>query len=601
MSTHDTTITALFRDRVRASPDKVALRHKKHGIWHDVTWGAYGERARHVAAGFLSLGLKKGECVAISSENRPEWVYADLGAMCAGGMAAGVYTTNAPEQCGYIVKHSGARFYVAENIEQYDKAVAFRAQTPTLEKVIVVDTEGLTRSTDPMYMSFDAFLQGGKDFCARSPGVVDSRCAEVKPDDLALLIYTSGTTGPPKGAMLTHKNLAWMAEALSLANPIRESDETLSYLPLCHIFEQLFTVLANVRHATVVNFVENTDTAMDNMREVSPTIAYGVPRVWEKYLSGVMIRMSDATFLKRAVFKAAMAVGLRHAQARLGGGPAPFWVKAARPLAWLTVFRPLKKRLGFDRARVAYTGAAPISPDVIKFFHAIGLPMVEGYGQTESTGVTAVGRPDRMKLGTVGLPLPGVEVKIDEDGEILVKGPGIFAGYYSDPDATAAALDGEWLRSGDVGEIDGDGFLKITDRKKDLIITAGGKNIAPQNIENRLKFSPYITDAVAIGDRKKFMAALIVLDEENVVKFAKDNRVPFTTYASLTRAPEVIALVQREVDAVNKTLSNVEAVKKFAIIPKKLYEEDGEVTPTMKVKRKSINAAYKTEIDAMYR
>jgi long-chain acyl-CoA synthetase len=521
--------------------------------------------------------------------------------MSAGGVTAGIYTTNAPEQCGYIVQNSGSRFYFAENEEQFDKTLKFRKDASHLEKVIVMEMEGLKRFKDPLLMSFDDLLKLGKEYDEKHPDLFEQRRSEVKPEDLAVLIYTSGTTGPPKGAMLTHSNLLYMSEAMVDVNPVKDGDETLSYLPLCHIFEQLFTVMINIRYKTIVNFIESPDTVMDNMREVSPTVTCGVPRIWEKYASGIMIRMSDATWLKRMVFKACMGIGMKYAGLKLNFKPIPPYLKLAYLAAYAAVFRKLKERLGFDRVRIAYSGAAPISPEVLKFFNAIGLPLVEGYGQTEGTGVTSVSQKGRLKIGKVGQPLPGCQVKIAEDGEILVKGPGIFRGYFKNPEATAETLKDGWLHSGDVGELDGDGFLKITDRKKDLIITAGGKNIAPQNIENQLKFSPYINDAVVIGDRKKYLVALIAIDEENVIKYAQDNKIQFGTYASLTQAPEIKQLIQKEVDRVNKMLAQVEQVKKFSIIPKKLYEEDGEVTPTMKVKRKSINEAYKDIIEKMYK
>ena len=595
------TLLTYFQRHVKEHPHRVALRHKDYGIWHDVTWAQYGEKVRQVAMGLISLGLEKGECVSIISENRPEWVYSDFGIMSAGGITAGVYTTNAAEQCGYIVQNSGSRFYIAENEEQFDKTLKFRKDTPHLEKVIVIEMEGLKRFKDPLLMSFDDLLKLGKEYDEKHPGLFEQRVNEVKPEDLAVLIYTSGTTGPPKGAMLTHGNLLFMSEAMIAAIPVSAADETLSFLPLCHVFEQLFTIMINARLATIVNFIESPDTIMDNMKEVSPTLTYGVPRIWEKYASGIMIRMVDATWFKRQIFRACMGVGMKHAGLKLSGQGIPFYLKIAYGLAYLVVFRKLQERLGFDRVQLAISGAAPISPDVLKFYHAVGLPMIEGYGQTEGTGVTTVTRLENIKSGKVGPPLPGVEVKIAPDGEILVKGPGVFKGYFKNPEATAETLKDGWLHSGDVGELDEDGVLKITDRKKDLIITAGGKNIAPQNIENQLKFSPYINDAIVIGDRRKFISALIAIDEENVIKYAQDNKIQFGTYSSLTQAPEIKQLIQKEVDRVNKTLAQVEQVKKFTIIPKKLYEEDGEVTPTMKVKRKFINETYKDIIEKMYR
>ncbi|MEW6377426.1 MAG: long-chain fatty acid--CoA ligase [Thermodesulfobacteriota bacterium] len=595
------TLLNYFQKHVKENPHKVAMREKEYGIWRDISWGKYGEKVRQVAMGLISLGLKKGECVCVISENRPEWVYSDFGIMSAGGITTGIYPTNSAEQCGYIVNNSDSRFYIAENEEQFDKTLKFRKDTPHLEKIIVMEMEGLKRYKDTLLMSFDDLLRIGKEFDEKNPGLFEQRLNEVKADDLAVLIYTSGTTGPPKGAMLTHSNLLFMSEAIVAANPVYDSDESLSYLPLCHIFEQLFTIIIHNRFGTIVNFIENTDTIMENMKEVSPTVICGVPRIWEKYASGIVIRMSDATWFKRMVFKACMGIGMKYSGLKLTGQPVPPTLKIAYGAAYLAVFRKLKERLGFDRVRVAYSGAAPISPDVLKFFNAIGLPLIEGYGQTEGTGVTSVSRKDRMRIGRVGQPLPGVEVKIAPDGEILVKGPGVFKGYFKNPEATAETLRDGWLYSGDVGELDENGFLKITDRKKDLIITAGGKNIAPQNIENQLKFSPYINDAVVIGDRRKYLAALIAIDEDNVIKYAQDNKIQFTTYTSLTQTPEIKQLIQKEVDQVNKTLASVEQVKKFTILPKKLYEEDGEVTPTMKVKRKFVNETYKDIIEAMYK
>jgi len=595
------TVPQMFQSRVDLSGNGIALRYKKLGIWHDVTWNQYGQKVKDVCMALLALGLEPGECVSIIGENCPEWVYIDLGTMHAGGTTVGVYTTNSWEQCQYVVNHSESSFYFVENEEQLDKALRFRDKTPRLRKVIVWDLKGLKRFKDPMVMSLDEFLATGKILEEQDPGLFERRWQQVKPEDLARLIYTSGTTGPPKGAMLTHANITWMARAMQEGNPVEDSDEFLSFLPLCHIFEQLFTIFMNIKYGAIVNFIENTDTVTDNMREISPTVAYGVPRIWEKYYSGIMIMMSDATWFKRLLFQLSLRVGKKYALLKTSHRAISTWLHLAYTLAHFVTFRKLKERLGFDRVRLAFSGAAPISPDVLRFFQGIGIPLREGYGQTEGTGVTCANQGDRVKIGTVGQPLPGVEVKIAEDGEICFRGGNVFKGYFRDPQATAETLKDGWLHSGDVGQIDAEGYLHITDRKKDLIITAGGKNIAPQNIENQLKFSPYINDAVVIGDRRKYLVAIIVIDEDNVVKFAQDNKIQYTTYASLTQHPEVKKLIQGEVDGVNKTLANVETIKKFTILPKKLYEEDGEVTPTMKVKRKYINQAFKDLIEAMYR
>jgi long-chain acyl-CoA synthetase len=595
------TAPAIFKDAVARNGDRVAMRKKEFGLWHDISWNDYYRTAGRVGAALIAMGLEKGDCVAIIGDNCPEWVYADMGTQCAGGVAVGVYATNAWPQVEYVINHSEAKFFFVENEEQLDKWLHFRDKSPTLKKVVVWDTEGLRHFDDPLVMTFEELLELGRRKAEESPEALENRIAVVTPDDLSVLIYTSGTTGPPKGAMLTHANVTWMARAVNNANPVSDADEVLSFLPLCHIFERLFSVFLHLTHAYTVNFIEKPDTVTDNMIEVSPTVGYAVPRIWEKYYSAILIRMSDATWLKRLVFGTALKIGKKRAALAMDFKPIPTHLRALYQLAYWTVFRKLRERLGFDRLRVAYSGAAPISPEVLLFFQSIGINLIEGYGQTEGTGVTTISRVGHVKFGRVGPPVPGTELKIAEDGEILVKSPSVFKGYFKNPEATAETLVDGWLCSGDVGEIYADGFLKITDRKKDIIVTAGGKNITPQYIENKLKSSIYINDAVVIGDRRKFLSALIMIDEDNVVKYAQDHKVQFSTYKDLTQSPEIIALIQGEVNQVNETLARVENIRKFTILPKKLYEEDGEVTPTMKVKRKYVNEAFKDLIEAMYR
>ncbi|MEJ2718533.1 MAG: AMP-binding protein [Deltaproteobacteria bacterium] len=402
-----------------------------------------------------------------------------------------------------------------------------------------------------MVISFDQLLELGREQDGKDPHLLEKRTARLKPDELALLIYTSGTTGPPKGAMLSHRNIVWTAQSLESLLEVSEGDEVVSFLPLSHIAERLFSVYLPLHYKFTVNFIENTDTVTQNVIEVSPTVFFAVPRIWEKYYSTIFIRMQDSKRFKQLLFGLALKIGTRYADVKLSGRPVPFHLRTGFALAHFIVFRKLKKRLGFERVRVAVSGAAPISPDVLKFYHSIGIPMREVYGQTEGSGPTSLHRQADIKAGTVGPPLPGVEVKIADDGEILVKGGNVFLGYYRNPEATAETLTDGWLHSGDVGTFDEDGFLVITDRKKDLIITSGGKNIAPQNIENQLKFSPYINDAVVIGDARKYLTALIIIDEDNVVKYATDEKIQYTTYATLTQTPEVIRLIQQEVDRVN--------------------------------------------------
>ncbi|MBI9084605.1 MAG: AMP-binding protein [Desulfobacterales bacterium] len=596
-----TTVPRVFRQTVERYGDRAAMRRKAFGLWQDISWNDFARTTDRVAAALMDMGLTPGDRVSIIGDNCPEWVMADMGIQCAGGVSVGVYATNAWPQVQYVVENSDSVFFFIENEEQLDKWLRFRDKVPALKKVIVWDTEGLRDFSDPLLMTFAALVDHGASVLAGQPDLVESRASMVSPDDLSVLIYTSGTTGPPKGAMLSHGNVTWMARAVAVDNAIYDTDEVLSFLPLCHIFERLFSVFAHLTHGYTVNFVEKLDTVTENMKEISPTVGYAVPRIWEKYYSAITIRMSDATGFKRLVYNAALAVGRKRASLMMDFKPVCGTLAAAYGLAYWVVFRKLKQRMGFDRLRVAYSGAAPISPDVLAFFQSIGVNLIEGYGQTEGTGVSTISPIGKVRFGTVGPALPGTEIRIAKDGEILVRSPGVFQGYFKNPGATAETICDGWLHSGDVGELDAHGYLKITDRKKDIIVTAGGKNITPQYIENKLKASLYINDAVVIGDRRKYLTSLVMIDEDNVVKYAQDHKVQFSTYKDLTGSDAIRALIQAEVNRVNETLARVENIRKFNILPKKLYEEDGEVTPTMKVKRKFVNEAFSDLIESMYK
>ncbi|MCZ7584794.1 MAG: long-chain fatty acid--CoA ligase [Deltaproteobacteria bacterium] len=550
--------------------------------------------------GMAALGVRPGECVAIVSENRPEWLFVDIGVLHHGAITAAIYVTNAAEQVRYILDHSEARLFFVENEEQLDKYLEVRDTLPKMEKIVVFDMDGLKHFDDPMVMSYEDFLVLGREEEKKNPGLMDERGRAVDADDTAIIVYTSGTTGEPKGAMLTHRNLLWTAKSFALSNPMLESDQILSFLPLCHIAERLFTTFNQLSTGYTVNFAENLETVPHNLREVSPTVFFAVPRIWEKFHSKIELTMREATFVKRWSYAAAARIGRRYAREALngGGGAAS---RALFGLAHFAVLHPLKKRLGLERVRFALSGAAPISRDILEYFHGLGLWVREVYGQTEGSGPATVHYHDKIKPGTVGRAIPGVEVRLADDGEILVRGGCVFKGYFKNPEATAETLEDGWLHSGDVGEFDDEGFLRITDRKKDIIINAAGKNLAPAAIENQLKASPYINDAVAIGDRRAFVTALILIDEEQVIKYAQDHRIPFTTYASLARNEEIRKLIAAEVDKANHSLARVEQVKKFSILDKRLDQEDGELTPTMKVKRKKISQLYADVIEAMYR
>jgi long-chain acyl-CoA synthetase len=593
-------VGALFAEQVARQGDRLAIRFKEYGIWHRVTWRQYGDEVRRVAAALLAFGLRHQENVAVLAENRPEWLYCHLGIQTVGGATCGVYPTSSPDQLLYLLNHSEARLVFVENEEQLDKVLAIVGQT-RVERIVVWDAKGLWGFSEERVTFLADFLKQGQTFADAHAGAVDARLAAVAPADTAMIIYTSGTTGPPKGAMLAHGSILWVTQAFLSVNPVTERDEVVSYLPFAHIYENLISVFGPLRRGYVVNFVESLDTLFQNLREISPTYFASVPRIWEKLASTVELRMADSTRLKRATYRLAVAIGRRYARARLGRTGVPLGLALAYRLAYWVALAPLKRRLGFDRTHLAVCGAAPASPELFEYYHALGVPLVEGYGLTESTGVISVNRVERPRVGTVGEAVPGIEVALADDGEILTRGPHVFKGYFKDADLTAQTIDAEgWLHTGDVGAWE-DGHLKIMDRKKDIIITAGGKNVTPAYIENKLKFSPYVQDAVVVGDQRKYLVALLLIDEDNVTKYAQDHRIPFTTFQDLTQSPEVVRLIDREVETVNKTLSQVETIKKFALLPRRFYAEEGDVTPTMKVKRRALEQRYADVIGSLYR
>ncbi len=594
-----TTLPGMLFEQARKRPDALAIRFKQLGIWHRVTWRQYADEVRRVASALVAFGLARRENVAVLGENCPEWLYCHLGIMAAGGATVGVYPTSSPEQVQYLLTHSEARLVLLENEEQLEKVLSVLSGTK-VERVVVWDNKGLWGFDDPRVVFLGAFLREGEALLAADPGRLEGRLAEVEPGDTAMIIYTSGTTGPPKGAMLSHANCLFMGESLLERNAAMAGDELVSYLPLAHVYENLGSVMQHARIGYVVSFLESLDTLFQNLREVSPTYFASVPRVWEKLASTIELRIQDSTWAKRTLYRLAVGVGRRWARASRAGAVPPS-LRLVRFATYWLVLEPLKRRIGFDRIRLALSGAAPAAPELFEYFQALGIPLIEGYGMTESSGVIAVNRQEAPLVGTVGEPIVGIEVKLDQDGEICTRGPHVFKGYFKDPEQTARTVDPEgWLHTGDVGEWQ-EGRLKIVDRKKDIVITAGGKNIAPAWVENKLKFSPYIQDAVVIGDRRKYLVALILIDEDNVTKFAQDHRLPFATFQELTQAPEVRRLVAQEVNAVNRTLSQVESVKKFALLPRRFYEEEGDVTPTKKVKRRNIEKRYTEMVEALYR
>lgn len=603
MSAEINIVPKLFKANCKKFGDKIAMRHKNLGLWDEISWNDYYRNAHELASGLLELGVGRGDFVGVLGENCPEWLYVDMATQMLGGTSVGIYTTNAWEQVQYVVDHAECKILFAENEEQVDKWLRFRNESPHLLKVIYWDDKGLNDMDDPDLLRYDDVVKKGKDNLSKNAETITSLSDQVQEDDTAILVYTSGTTGRPKGAMLTNRNLIWAASAFGSiddGNNMTGKEEIMSFLPLCHIFERTFSVYLHLYLGYTINFVESIATVAQNLREIHPTVGYAVPRIWEKFYSQIYIRMEDADWLNRKVYKMALSTSQKYLDKKdAGKSPGPL-LGLANKIFQRGVFYYLKERLGMEKMRYAFSGAAPIAPEILRFYRQIGLTLVEGYGMTETSALITFSSPNDFKYGTVGKAFPDSEVKFSEEGEILAKHDGVFKGYYKDPDATASTIIDGWMHTGDIGEIDDEGFIKIVDRKKDIIITAAGKNIAPQYIENKLKFSPFINDAIVIGDKRKYLSAIIVLDEENINKFAQDNKVQYSTYADLASNADINALIDKEVNAVNKTLARVQNIRKYTILNKRLYQEDGEMTPTMKVKRNYINSTYAELIESMY-
>ncbi|TCC33325.1 AMP-dependent synthetase/ligase [Kribbella sindirgiensis] len=602
------TIATRVRERARKTPGGIALREKDLGIWQQVSWLQYWDTAELVGHALIALGIEPGDRVAIHSENRREWLYTDVGTVAVRAATVGLYPTNPVAEVGYLLRHSGAKVLIAEDQEQVDKALAVD-DLPELRHIVYVEPRGIRyRYDDPRLIAWPDFLALGTEHRAAHPNAVAQRMIDARPDDVVTLIYTSGTTGPPKGVMLTGANVDFAIQELVerggfTAPPPSPRDSVLSYLPLCHVAERIFSGWFGAGAGVCVHFAESIETVATNLHEVQPTVLFGVPRIWEKIAAGVQIRIESADPVKRLVG----GYWLRRADwiggiLAANGGRHTAASRAVYAIGWLFCYRALKDRVGLRKVRYAACGAAPIAPEVLRFFMGLGLPMHEVYGMTENTAVATANRPGRVKVGTVGEPHEGVEVRIDEStGEILTRHPGTFAGYWQDPEATAKVLgpDG-WLHTGDVGEwVDGT-HLRITDRMKDIIITAGGKNVAPSELENALKASPYIKEAVVIGDRRKFLTALIGIEPDTVGHWAQVRRLPYSTYGDLSAKPEVIGLVQGVVDEVNERFATVEQVRSFRLLPKVLDHEDGELTATQKVKRTAVATAFAGLVESMY-
>ena len=585
------TIPSRLLEQARLRPNAPAYKIRENGVWKATSWAGYADEVKRVGRALIALGFEPGQHTCILGFNRPEWTIFDVATMAVGGAPAGIYTTSSPEEVAYIAGHCEAPFMLVENAEQWEKVKARRENLPALKNVIMM--KGAPRIDDPLLLSWDEFLAKAESV---SEEVFIQRLHALEPSGLATLIYTSGTTGPPKAVMLSHENLAWTAAKAREVTGLGPNDTSLSYLPLSHIAEQMFSIHGSISGGACLYYAESIDAVPDNLKEVQPTVFFGVPRIWEKFHAGISAKLSEATGVKAKLVAWAMNVGRKVTAVRERGGEPEGLLALQYRLADKLIYSKLKEAIGLKNAHLTVSGAAPIAKEVLDFFASLDILILEVYGQSEDTGPTSFNQRTRFRLGSVGPVFPGVEVKFSEEGEILVRGPNVFMGYLKDEAATAATLVDGWLHSGDLGELR-DGFLYITGRKKDILITAGGKNIAPANIEGDFKNHELINEAVVIGDRRKYLTVLLTLDPEAVEAFIEKNG---GDASKAHEDPRIHASIQAHLDELNKKYARVEQVKKFTILPRNFTIEDGELTPTLKVKRNKVSEHFAEEIEAMY-
>ena len=601
MNLPDKTLPQMLREHARSRPDAIALRQKEHGIWHPVTWADYHRRAMHVGLGLRALGLSEGGHVGVISENRLEWVFSQMGAGLVGAVTVGVYPTSPTVEVAYVLAHADVEVVVCEDQEQTDKVLEALADLPRLRRIVVCERKGL-RNTPPQHrelvIAFDEVEALGAQRAEAESAFVDAVLQRQRLQDTALMIYTSGSTGKPKGAMISYRNIRGVTPGIVERLALDASTTHLSYLPLCHVAEQMLTTFVPLYLGSTVNFGESIRTVQEDLREVGPTMFLGVPRIWEKLHSSITIKINETDALRRRLFHRAMKACEPFAHK----APSQRSLGEKLVFAWhyLLVFRALQNFIGLRRAKVALTGAAPISPAILKFFRTLGVPLVEVYGMTETTGMVLGQRPDRIDFGSVGVPVVGCEARVGAQGELQVRGEMVFEGYYKNAEATAATIVDGWLHTGDVVD-QRDGELRIVDRLKDIMITAGGKNLTPSEIENTMKSSPFIKECVVVAEARRFVSALIQIDFESVGQWAQSRQIAFTHFRSLVETPQIRELIQAEIDRGNARMAEVAHVRRFHLLTKELDHDDGEVTATMKVRRSSIYKTYADEIEAMYR
>ena len=598
------TLPKLFLKQARKLGDTVALREKYYGIWNEVTWNEYYLHVRNVGLGLIELGLKKGEKVCIHSENCQEWLYADLGVQSVGGITVGVYPTNPAAEIEYIVNNSDASFYIAGDQEQVDKLLEVREACPNLKKIIVINMKGVKQYNQPDIIDFKELETLAPKKGGRKSGMFARMIEQTKAEDICLIIYTSGTTGPPKGALVSQRNLVEASRMIFDYKEFTSKERVISYLPLCHAFERIFALYLPLLRGTVVNFAESIDTIQFNLVEIGPTIFVSVPRIWEKIQENIVVKIENTNRFNRMVYQWALKWGYTISKIREirknEGKKLQLKYRLFYLFLYFLVFRALKRHVGLERSSFLFTAGAAISPEVLNYFHAIGMQVEEGYGSTELSNIATLQPVGDIRIGTIGKPVPGFEVKIASDGELLFRTPGLFKGYYKMPQATEETIVDGWVNTGDLGEIDSDGYIRLIGRKKDIIITSGGKNISPEFIESKLKASPYIREAVIVGEGRKYISALIQVELDTVGNWARAKGIPYTTIRDISNKQEVLELIQSEVNNVNSKVARVEQIRKFRLIDKELYHEEGEMTATQKIKRKFLIEKFSDLVESIY-
>lgn len=599
--TKDLTIPKLFLRAAQAYGDKkVAMREKEYGIWVPITWKQYYENVKRIALGMVALGLQKEDKVAMIGDNRPEALWAEMAAMCVGAIGVWLFQDSLIDEVSYIIDHSDAKLMVGEGQEEVDKFLQIKDKCPKLQKMIWDDPKGMRGYHDPRLISLKEVMQKGEEVDRQEPGLFEDMIAKGTGDDICLLFYTSGTTALPKGALLTHYNMLTMGQNLMRVDPYYETDDFVSYLPFAWIGEQMMSISCGIQAGFTLNFPEEPETAQENIREIGPQVMFAPPRIYEQMVRNVQVKYLDASWLKRKSYELAMKIGYHVADLKFAKKSVPWYWRLLNYLAYLGVHKKLKDHLGLSRIRYTYTGGAAMGPDHFRFFHALGVNLKQIYGQTEIAGISVLHRDNDIKFDTVGKPIPETEVKITPEGEIISRSPSVFQGYYKMPEETAKTLRDGWLHSGDTGFIDPDGHLVVFDRTKDVMTLRDGSKFAPQYLESRLKFSPYIKDVWAIGDQRPYVSCVICIDYGVVGKWAEDRNIVYTSYPELSQNAEVYNLIKKEIIKMNKDLPPPARVRKFVNLYKEFDADDDELTRTRKLRRAFVEVRYKDIVDALY-